>query len=389
MDEFLAALRESIEEANFAQLVLSRPVTRAANEAVRVKVRPVRIRGGLRYQWASQVGKQELHDNLEADQLQERVAGQLGRVFRDAHLFTLKGNLELRVNRRGKARLTRTAPTAQTVVADHDREKPYLIPEGTPCPFLQAIGVMTPQGRVKAKSYGKFRQINRFLELVNDVYDELPAAGTLQIVDFGCGKSYLTFALHHLFTVVHERSVRIVALDREASVIETCSATASDLGYSDIEFHQGDIADYEADGSVHLTVALHACDTATDDALAQAVAWRSQVILAAPCCQHELNSRLDSEPLELLTRHGILRERFAALATDALRASALEQAGYRTQVIEFVDLEHTAKNLLIRAVRRNPGERLDADEAARWGQIKDLLGVAELSVDLIAGRSGT
>jgi SAM-dependent methyltransferase len=218
------------------------------------------------------------------------------------------------------------------------------------------------------------------------VYAELPASGTLEVVDFGCGKSYLTFALRHLFAELHGRNVRIVALDRDATVIAGCAGIADTLGYADIEFRQGDISDYRAKDAVHLTVSLHACDTATDDALAQAVAWKSRVILAVPCCQHELNSRMDSEALELLERHGILRERFAALATDALRASALEQAGYRTQVIEFVDLEHTAKNLLIRAVRRKEGEsRSDADEAVRWSQLMQLLGVGELRVQRIPG----
>ena len=384
MDEFLAALDDAIEGGTLAQLVLSKPVARGAEHPGKVIVRPVCIRGATNFQWTSQIGKQQLHENLESAEFRKRSAEQVGHAYRDAHLFTTAGNLELRLNRRGKARLSRSPPTELTASTDHNREKSYLIPEGTPCPFLQAIGVMTPSGRVKAKRYAKFRQINRFLELVDDVYDVLPATGTLEIVDFGCGKSYLTFALRHLLVALHGRDVRIVALDRDASVIAACAGIADDLEYADIEFRQGDISAYHADGDVHLTVSLHACDTATDDALVQAVAWESKVILAVPCCQHELNSRMNSEALELLERHGILRERFAALATDALRASALEQAGYRTQVIEFVDLEHTAKNLLIRAIRRTESESGAAGEAARWSRLTELLGVSQLRTDRIA-----
>jgi hypothetical protein len=252
-----------------------------------------------------------------------------------------------------------------------------LIPENVPVPFLVEAGVMTRSGKVRASKQAKFRQINRFLELVDDVLDALPPAGALRVIDFGCGKSYLTFALHHLLTVVRGREVNILGLDRKRDVVRSCARLAGKLECRGLEFRIGEIADQAIEGPVDLAVSLHACDTATDDALARAVAWRTGVILAVPCCQHELAGLLRSDPWEPLLRHGILKERLAALATDALRAQALEAAGYRTQVVEFIDLEHTAKNLLIRAVRRSGGDRRD-EALAAYEDFKQALGLGTL-----------
>jgi hypothetical protein len=215
---------------------------------------------------------------------------------------------------------------------------------------------MTPQGKVRTRRYDKFRQVNRFLELVDDVLDELPA-GRLRVVDFGSGRSYLTFALHHLLTAVHGREVDIVGLDLKQDVVAECNAIADRLEGRGLRFEVGDIAGYEGVSGADLVVCLHACDTATDAALDRAVRGGASVILAVPCCQHELQRQLSSTELQPLLRFGILRERFAAEVTDAVRALLLGAAGYDAQIVEFVDLEHTPKNLLIRAVRRPSRDR--------------------------------
>jgi len=211
----------------------------------------------------------------------------------------------------------------------------------------------------------------------------------IRVVDFGCGKSYLTLAIHHLLTVVHKRQVDIQGIDRTEDVVATCRSVADRLELEGIRFEASDIGDAKANGQVHLAVALHACDTATDAALAKAVQWKANVILAAPCCQHEIAAQMQAESLELLESHGILKERFAALATDAMRAAALEAAGYRTQVIEFIDLDHTAKNLLIRAARR---ERVDAEAQAKWAEklraMEELLRIRQTAIMSIAGSPG-
>ncbi|MEZ6066249.1 MAG: SAM-dependent methyltransferase [Planctomycetaceae bacterium] len=211
---------------------------------------------------------------------------------------------------------------------------------------------MTADGTVRAKQQHKFRQINRYLEFIDDVLPDLPPEGPLSIVDCGCGKSGLTFALHHHLTVNHGREVRAVGLDRESQVIDRCRNLSRRLELSGLTFLQGDIADYQPAGRVDMVVSLHACDTATDAALAQAVRWEADVILAVPCCQHEVAPQLTANALAGLLRFGLLKERFAADITDALRANLLEAVGYKSQIVEFIELEHTPKNLLIRAVKR-------------------------------------
>jgi SAM-dependent methyltransferase len=385
MHEFLDLLARSVADGTFVALVLSKPLAPAGQGPRKISVRPVQIRGELRWQWTLHSPRGEKHENLTAEQTLSQAAemlrGEQGSTFAHAHLYTSTADYALRINRRGAAHLRTSAPSKQSADVAHDRRKQYLIPEGVPCPFLEAIGVMTPQGQVRAKRYSKFRQINRFLEFVEDIYGELPAVGPLRVVDFGCGKSYLTFALHHLLTQVHGRDVRIVGLDREPSVIETCRDVAQRLELAGLEFRVGDITTHQTDEPVDLAVSLHACDTATDDALARAIHWQARVILAVPCCQHELAAKLDCKPLLPLASHGILRERFAALATDALRACALEAAGYSTQVVEFIDLEHTAKNVLIRAVRRPSVPETAARARRQFHDLTALLGVPRLHLE--------
>jgi hypothetical protein len=245
-------------------------------------------------------------------------------------------------------------------------------------PFLVELGVMTREGTVRAQRYDKFRQVNRFLELVEDVLPFLPA-GPLRIVDFGSGKSYLTFALHHLLTALHRREVEIVGLDLKSEVVDDCEALARKLGCDGLHFEVGDIAGYRELAGVDLVVSLHACDTATDDALDRAVRARARVILAVPCCQHELLSQLENPALDPILRHGTLRERFAAEVTDAARAQLLGAVGYDVQVVEFVELDHTPKNILLRAVAR-PGR--DTTKAL----VEYRAFAAELGIDPALGR---
>ena len=261
----------------------------------------------------------------------------------------------------------------------HDRVKQRVLPEGVPVPFLVELGVMTAEGKVRAQRYDKFRQVNRFLELVEDVLPALPAEGPLRVVDFGSGKSYLTFALHHLLTVVHRREVEIVGLDLKTDVVDHCEALARTLGADGLRFEVGDIAGYAALEGVDLVVSLHACDTATDDALDRAVRAGAPVILAVPCCQHELLPQLARPALDPLLRHGTLRERFAAEVTDAARAQLLGAVGYDVQVVEFIELEHTPKNILLRATAR-PGR----DTAKAYGEYQAF--AAELGIDPALAR---
>jgi SAM-dependent methyltransferase len=276
----------------------------------------------------------------------------------------------------------------------HNRVKNYILREGEPVPFLVDLGVMTETGVVVKAKYDKFRQINRFLEFIEDVLPELEKIGAtreISIIDFGCGKSYLTFAVYHYLATLKRLPVRIIGLDLKRDVIERCAALATRYGYDRLSFQTGDIAGFEGATGADMVITLHACDTATDYALAQAVRWNARVILSVPCCQHELNRQLSerdsSAPgratLESAFKYGIIRERMAALLTDAMRAELLESSGYRVQILEFIDMSHTPKNLLIRAVRNDrataangaqPDGATKADESG-YATLRDFLGV--------------
>lgn len=383
MDSLLPeVLADSFRRESCRKLVLSELRQGASREFSRVTVHPVVVQGRAQWQFTFQSRDRASHLNLETPAALARIGELVTTTFLQAGLNTDTAVYNLRAPRHQHAawkvyETGKPAPAPAIAPRDsHNRSKAYLIPEGTPCAFLAEMGVMTESGQVRRPMYAKFRQVNRFLELVRDICHALPANRELRIIDFGCGKSYLTFALHHLFTIVEQRQVLITGLDLKNDVIELCRSTISRLGLAGLEFQQGSIAEFDPNGPVDLVVSLHACDTATDDALAQAVAWKARAILAVPCCQHELNPILQSKPLSPLMKHGILKERFAALATDALRALVLEIEGYSTQVVEFIDLEHTPKNLLLRAVRREQtSSDLLAHRQSELAEYKQALGL--------------
>lgn len=366
--ELAPLLDQSLRDGSFIQLTLSRP-TSTAGSIRKVVARLVELKTGPHLQLTQAEATRETHRNVLVTEAATEIAALFEHSFQEANLFLAQADVTFKHKADGSVEVAQRKPTKQAALPVlHNRQKQYLIPDGVPCPFLIEVGVMTRDGQVKAAKYDKFRQVNRFLELVNDVLPELPSEGILRVVDFGCGKSYLTFALHHLLTAIHQRDVEIVGLDLKRDVIAHCESVARKLGCQGLSFRMGDIAAHETSEPVHLTVSLHACDTATDAALLKAIGWGTQVILAVPCCQHEFNAKMSRDCLPPLQRHGILRERFAALTTDAFRALYLERHGYRTQVIEFIDMEHTPKNLMLRAIRHSlTPERameLDADTAA-------------------------
>ena len=324
----------------------------------RVTVRPILLRGKAVFQFEYQYAQKVQHKNLEAIEAEALTRTLLTETFRQGRFRTAGGEFSASVNGAGtltvKADKAAKMAVPAAVPLAHNRSKNYLLPEDVPVDFLVRSGVMTAAGSVVAAKRDKFKQINRFLEMVDDVAGSLPKSGPLRVVDFGCGKAYLTFALYYYLAVVQGRDVSMVGLDLKDDVVAFCAQTAAELGYAGLSFAVGDIDGYQIDGDLDMVVTLHACDTATDDALAKAVQWGASVILSVPCCQHELFSQLQNDTLRPLLKHGILKERLTALVTDSVRANLLESAGYTVQILEFIALEHTAKNLLIRAVKR-PG----------------------------------
>lgn len=320
-------------------------------EYSKVQIKPVEIKKRLHYQFAYHSPNKVLHQNVPADALADELTKRFAE-FRQGLLCTAEADYQVLISKKFKVTILKKAPSRKPLgTLTHNRKKQYVLEEGIPVPFLVELGIMNAEGKVLAKKYDKFKQINRFLEMVQDVLPHLPEGRTLTIVDFGCGKSYLTFALYHYLAVQQQRKLNVVGLDLKADVIEHCSGLARKLRYDDLRFLVGDIADYDELNAVDMVVTLHACDTATDAALEKAVRWGASVILSVPCCQHELFNQVQSEVLQPLLGHGILKERFSALATDAIRAKLLDVMGYRTQLLEFIDMEHTPKNILIRAVK--------------------------------------
>jgi SAM-dependent methyltransferase len=371
-------VRRLVGDGTLTGASLSRPRRSDPSRPSRVIVAPVTIGGSLRYRFTTQQASRTSDENLPPDVAADRLVQLLDSEFRQGMLQSTDADWQV-LGGGSKAKILRRPPTRPTVTLGHDRVKQRVLPEGVPVPFLVELGVMTAEGKVRAQRYDKFRQLNRFLELVEDVLPALPADGVLRVVDFGSGKSYLTFALHHLLAVVHQREVDIVGLDLKADVVDHCETLARTLGADGLRFEVGDIGGYAALDGVDLVVSLHACDTATDDALDRAVRAGAPVILAVPCCQHELLPQLDRPALDPLLRHGTLRERFAAEVTDAARAQLLGAVGYDVQVVEFIELEHTPKNILLRATAR-PAR----DTAKAYGEYQAF--AAELGIDPALAR---
>lgn len=374
-------LEDVLEEAlnwELADLTLSN--RKKAGDIQKVKVRPVIIRDKLLFQAAQYTKTQVFHKNIEESQVKDWLTGLLQNEFKQMQIksgdreYTLlsgkKGNI--RVNER-KIQACKKADKQNLA---HNRKKTYILPEGTPVPFLIDLGVMTSEGKIVRSKYDKYRQINRFLEFIQDILEELPKNRPVTIIDFGCGKSYLTFAMYYYLNIQLGYPVKMIGLDLKTEVIRHCNELRDKYGYENLEFIHGDIADFEGADSVDMVVTLHACDTATDYALYKAVKWNARVILSVPCCQHELNGQIKNDILAPVLGYGLLKERMAALITDGLRGQLLEIMGYRTQILEFIDMEHTPKNILIRGVRsgirKNRPEEIRAYQASAGAVNGDL-----------------
>ena len=345
-------LRQTMNE-NMLRMTISGK--RHGELADKVKIRPVKLKEQLYFQTSVSDGKKEFHKNYEKAELLEQLDHWLRKDYRQLQMDTTTQSIQALVSKKGKAtvkqKIARDMRSAR--VLDHNRKKRYLLEEGTPIPFLVDLGVMTAEGAIVRSRYDKFRQINRYLEFVEDILPELDKDRELTLIDFGCGKSYLTFALYYYLTVKKQYRIRMIGLDLKKDVMEHCQELAEKYGYDRLTFLTGDIADYDGVDQVDMVVSLHACDTATDYALEKALQWNAKVIFAVPCCHHELNRQMHSTEMNPVLKYGLIQERMAALMTDAFRADVLELEEYQVQVLEFIDMEHTPKNILIRAVKQN------------------------------------
>ena len=340
------------------RVILSNPSSK--DGVIKICARPMLKNKSLLFQIEEYTKTQVFHKNLTAGDASSYLTGKLSSdtssqtaSFKNALVETKSFTANVLVSKKGTITIKKkmnASPKQTKISLSHNRKKKYILEEGIPVPFLIDLGVMTQNGSIVNAHYDKFRQINRFLEYIEDILPSLPTGRELRILDFGCGKSYLTFAIYYYLKVLKGYPVRITGLDLKEDVIRHCNELAVKYGYDKLEFLCGDIAYYDGCSQVDMVVTLNACDTATDYALAKAVGWGAKVILSVPCCQHELNKQMKNDLLSPVLHYGILKERMAALMTDGLRAQILEANGYRTQILEFIDMAHTPKNLLIRAV---------------------------------------
>lgn len=369
-DDFL----QTICEEQPYKLILSNPQNKD-QEVRKIVIQMQQGKRGLQYQVEKFTQKQAFHINIEERGLEECVATYFGVEFLQLTAWTTQWEYQGKISKKGKLLSNRRQNREEPKIRQgNNREKNYCIPEGTVIPPLVDMGIFTGDGKVVRSKYDKFRQINRFLEMVEDVLKDLPEEH-LNIIDFGCGKSYLTFLLYYYLVEIKKRNVTITGLDLKKTVIEDCSKTAQKYGYKNLKFELGDIHGYRTTEPVHMVITLHACDTATDYALYNAIQWKANVILSVPCCQHEWNQQMQSEHLAILSKYGIIKERTAALMTDAVRGNLLEYCGYKTQLLEFIDLEHSPKNILIRAVKEKVSDKKKQEALGEAKELVEMFGV--------------
>ncbi|MDR7857816.1 SAM-dependent methyltransferase [Tissierella sp.] len=379
MDDIFKLLEEVILNEEMIYSVLSNPRKKDEENFYKVTIKPVLIKDEIKLQFTYEYKNKVLHENLTPSDAVEETKKLLAEIFKQAMIFAKKADYQLLISKKGKVSILKKKASKESLDLSHNRKKSYIIEDGEPCDFLIRLGVMNEKGKVVSKRYDKFRQINRFLEMVADVIPKIKKDKTLNILDFGCGKSYLTFALYHYLVEILNLDVNIIGLDLKTDVIQFCNEVAIDLDYKKLKFIHGDIKDYKGLDNVDMVVTLHACDTATDAALVKAVNWGAQAILSVPCCQHEFYNKIDNPVLEPMLGHGIIKEKLASLVTDSLRANVLEILGYQVQLLEFIDMEHTPKNILIRAIKTEDKNNKEAID--RYNKFKEFWSLDDLYIE--------
>ena len=343
---------EEMMEAQIVRMIFSNPLKDAKYQ--KVILRPVTIKNQLLYQSESFLGEQVFHKNIgEEDVLEELLI--LSSDFKQIDAEAVEYHFHLKVSKKGKVFFNKRKEE-HVLDVSHNRKKQYLLEEGIVIPALVDLGIMNEEGIVYKSKYDKYRQINRFVEMVDDAIKEVELEH-YHIVDFGCGKSYLTFVLYHYLKNVLQKEVSIHGIDLKEDVIVKCNKLAEKYHYDNLEFFAMDIEDYQSSRDVDMVISLHACDTATDIAIYKGITWGAKIMLNVPCCQHEINAQIESDDFSLMTRYGLVQERVSALMTDALRANLIGLCDYEVQLLEFIELEHSPKNILIRSVKKKQNHK--------------------------------
>ena len=359
--DYKSLVRERIlQSASLIRAVFTGEQKGSSLPWVKVVVRPVELKGQIHLQFSYFDEKKDITKNY-LEEAAAKVDELLALPFRNIFIESSAGNVQVNISKKGKALVNETKPTRSTTDLSHDRQKSRLLTVENSAPLLEAVGILTKDGRIKADMQRKYTQINEFLRLLDETDSfEALSGKPFHVVDFGCGNAYLTFAVYHYLRNILKLDAHVTGVDIKAELIERHQEKAKSLGWDQLTFEVGYIADYQASTIPDVVIALHACDTATDDALAKGIQWDSKLIVCAPCCQHELQEQMSRIPMpeQLLPvfHDGILFERMGDILTDTFRANILRIMGYRTDVTQFVPIEHTAKNLMIRSVKTSaPG----------------------------------
>ncbi|MBM7834351.1 class I SAM-dependent methyltransferase [Clostridium sardiniense] len=322
------------------------------------------------YQVEKYTDKQVFHENINIDALEEKLLEFVGGNYKQLSAWANECTFDLKISKKGKVFLSKKkSDNAKLAKKGHNKEKNYILKEGMIIEPLIDLGVFTKEGKVVNSKYDKYKQINRFVEIIDDEIKKNDYK-ELTILDFGCGKSYLTFVLYYYFVKIKNINVKMIGLDLKEDVIKKCNEIAKRYNYENLHFELGDINGFKYNNKVDMVITLHACDTATDYALYNAIKWNSKMIFSVPCCQHEFNHQMKAESLSILTKYGIVQERVAALMTDSVRANLLECVGYKTQLLEFIDIAHSPKNILIRASKSNISK---GKKEKALNEVKDLM----------------
>lgn len=351
MEELKKSINE-ITNDNIVKVVISNKLNKDV-EYNKINIQLKEKNNKEYYQIEKYTDKQVFHENIEKNMLNEKMLEFINGNYKQVGAWSETNTYDLKISKKGKIFLGKKKSDNKNVInKSHNREKNYILKEGMLIQPLIDLGVFTKEGKVVNSKYDKYKQINRFIEIIDDEIKKNDYK-ELTILDFGCGKSYLTFVLYYYFVEIKKIDVKMIGLDLKADVIKKCNEIAKKYKYENLTFELGDINGYKYTDKVDMVITLHACDTATDYALYNAIKWNAKMIFSVPCCQHEFNDQIRSSEFSLITKYGIIKERVSALMTDAVRGNLLEAIGYKTQLLEFIDIAHSPKNILIRASKGN------------------------------------
>lgn len=374
--ELESIVKENVANTKLIYVVFASPFKKTENKYKKVTVKPISKCDCVAYQLEKFTDTQAFHENYESKDIVQKII-ELASIYKNTNIFTVEADYQVLSSKSGNIKIIKNKPTKTLNIDTHNKTKQYIIHENEPCDFLIELGVMSSEGKVLAKKYDKFKQINKFLEIVDDALGKKALKDEYRIIDFGCGKAYLTFALYYYFKKIKNTNVKIVGLDLKTDVINFCNNVSQKLGYNELVFENGDIKNYNNNLDVDMVVTLHACDNATDAALVKAIKWKTDIILSVPCCQHEFFDKIDNSMLNPMLKHGLIKERMSSLVTDSLRGLFLESKGYKVQMVEFVDFEHTPKNIMIRAVK----DKIKTNSEIEYEQFKKFWNLQDIFID--------